>query len=101
MISTRLYLARLRREQEAADELGTVPTLVRVVTMDGVDEFRADWPDQFMARGYVVTGTFHRAGARPELVGHPVLEGFCGPMWDGDAIRYESVAFHAAMTEGD
>jgi hypothetical protein len=26
---------------------------------------------------------------RPELIGQPVFDGFLGPMWDGDAIRYE------------
>ncbi|MCC6314804.1 MAG: hypothetical protein IT337_12420 [Thermomicrobiales bacterium] len=26
---------------------------------------------------------------RAELQGQPVLKSFCGPMWDGDAIRYE------------
>lgn len=26
---------------------------------------------------------------RAELQGHPVFGSLCGPMWDGDAIRYE------------
>ena len=26
---------------------------------------------------------------RAELQGEPILATFCGPMWDGDAIRYE------------
>jgi len=26
---------------------------------------------------------------RPELIGQPVFSGLYGPMWDGDAIRYE------------
>lgn len=37
-----------------------------------------------------VTGTLNRKGPREELQGKPYLKGFAGPMWDGDAIRYEN-----------
>jgi hypothetical protein len=37
-----------------------------------------------------ITGTLNRKGPRAELQGQPYLSGFAGPMWDGDAIRYEN-----------
>lgn len=41
------------------------------------------------AAGVKVTGTLERKGARAELQGEPVLQGFAGPMWDGGKVRYE------------
>jgi hypothetical protein len=41
-------------------------------------------------RGAQMTGFCNRRGIREELRGLPVFSGFAGPMWDGDAIRYES-----------
>lgn len=70
----------------------------RIVTMEGCEEFVAYHPTQFEARGYKMTGVERRASLRPELRWQPKLEGFCGPMWDGDAVRYESTAFYNAMT---
>src|SRR4051812_4828471 len=89
--------AEMEQERRAAEQEAG-PTRYRGCTLGGTDEFWATSPDQFEARGYVVTGTFARAGGRPGLIGHPVLRGFCGPMWDGDAIRYESQEVYDAMT---
>ena len=41
----------------------------------------------------------YQAWLTRELIGRPVLDGFCGPMWDGDAVRYESQEIYKAMTE--
>lgn len=40
-------------------------------------------------RGFKVRTAHHNPRTRPELQGAPVFSGLCGPMWDGDAIRYE------------
>ena len=44
------------------------------------------------------TGFCRRRGLREELQGQPEFAGFCGPMWDGDAIRYEDVASYARLS---
>ena len=41
------------------------------------------------ARGRKHTGDENSASRRQELQGQPKFDGFAGPMWDGDAIRYE------------
>jgi hypothetical protein len=41
------------------------------------------------ARNITVLHTNHNPRHRAELQGQPILPGFLGPMWDGDAIRYE------------
>lgn len=38
--------------------------------------------------------TCHRA----ELDNQPVLEGLCGPMWDGDKLRYETWEVYRSMS---
>ncbi len=35
---------------------------------------------------------------REELQGHPRFERFSGPMWDGDAVRYEDTKSYAALS---
>ena len=40
-------------------------------------------------RGYVFSGLNESPYVREELRGQPKFENVCGPMWDGDAIRYE------------
>lgn len=47
------------------------------------------WAD---AAGVKVVKLNSNPRQRAELQGQPVLERFCGPMWDGDAIRYEDTA---------
>jgi hypothetical protein len=41
-------------------------------------------------RGIEVAGENRNHRQRAELQGQPVLAGYCGPMWDGGPIRYES-----------
>lgn len=43
-------------------------------------------------RGYQFVKPFARAVCRAELQGAPVFANLAGPMWDGDAIRYEDAA---------
>lgn len=35
---------------------------------------------------------------RAELQGQPIFKGLVGPMWDGDAIRYEDERTYALMS---
>lgn len=39
--------------------------------------------------GYHCTGLETNQRLRFELIGHPTFAELCGPMWDGDGIRYE------------
>lgn len=76
----------------------------RVITLNDRDEFNVDaftaiHPDDFEARGYKVTGTEKRASLRSELRFQPKLEGFCGPMWGGDHIRYEAIPAYKALSQ--
>lgn len=48
---------------------------------------------------------FRQVGAVPareylrrELIGQPVFAGVIGPMWDGDAVRYEAPAANQALS---
>ena len=36
---------------------------------------------------------------RKELAGKPIFEGWYGPMWDGDRIRYESPNAYEAFSQ--
>ncbi len=40
--------------------------------------------------GYEHTHNLDNPRVRAELQGQPVFSGLIGPMWDGDAIRYET-----------
>ncbi len=40
-------------------------------------------------RGYAYERMNENSKQRPELQGQPKFRGLLGPMWDGDAIRYE------------
>ena len=41
------------------------------------------------ANGLTVTKLNDNPRQRAELQGQPIIASFCGPMWDGGAIRYE------------
>lgn len=41
-------------------------------------------------RGYELKDVNLNSRHREELQGQPIFHGLCGPMWDGDAIRYET-----------
>src|SRR3546814_14696362 len=45
--------------------------------------------------GLQCSGYDSNPSQRPELQGAPKFKGVCGPMWDGDAIRYECSATYA------
>lgn len=40
-------------------------------------------------RGFTFVKLANRPTLRAELQGQPIFGELCGPMWDGDAIRYE------------
>lgn len=40
-------------------------------------------------RGFTFVKLANRKSLRAELQGQPMFAELCGPMWDGDAIRYE------------
>jgi hypothetical protein len=40
-------------------------------------------------RGFSFVKLADRKSLRPELQGQPIFAELCGPMWDGDAVRYE------------
>lgn len=35
---------------------------------------------------------------RAELDNQPTLEGYCGPMWDGNGLRYETQEIYDALS---
>lgn len=73
-----------------------------VQTVEGrmvVSEFIDD--DVFAAmkvRGFEFVRLNENRRHRPELYGQPVFAGVHGPMWDGDAIRYECAETNAALS---
>lgn len=50
------------------------------------------------AAGIKILALNARKSQRAELQGQPILDKFCGPMWDGDAIRYEDAETYARMS---
>lgn len=48
--------------------------------------------------GVEVTGYNHNPRQRAELQDQPRLKGFAGPMWDGDAVRYEDARAYAMLS---
>jgi hypothetical protein len=56
------------------------------LTVDKTDDVEA-WAAM---RGIEITGYNANPRNRAELQGQPILATFCGPMWDGGPIRYES-----------
>lgn len=48
--------------------------------------------------GYHCTGLETNPRLRFELIGHPKFSDLCGPMWDGDAIRYEDAETNRRMS---
>lgn len=49
-------------------------------------------------RGFVLAGVNENRHHRAELQGAPIFSDVCGPMWDGDAIRYEDRAAYARLS---
>jgi hypothetical protein len=50
-------------------------------------------------RGYEFTKLNTNPSNRAELQGQPKFSGLNGPMWDGDAIRYEDPKSYAALSQ--
>jgi hypothetical protein len=68
------------------------PYTIRVVTTKGNHLFRPEDGnpvERMLALGYVQTGVNRNPRQREELQGAPRFRGLVGPMWDGDALRYE------------
>lgn len=49
-------------------------------------------------RGVELMGYNHNPRQRSELQDQPQFKGFLGPMWDGDAIRYENSAAYDSLS---
>lgn len=49
-------------------------------------------------RGYAFTHLSTNTRVRAELQNQPQFSGLCGPMWDGDAIRYEDQAANDTLS---
>jgi hypothetical protein len=45
-----------------------------------------------------VSGIHRNIRTRLELQEQPILQGFCGPMYDGDTIRYEDQAAYNVLS---
>lgn len=70
---------------------------MRLVSKNGVVEilvkdFQLKHADKIT--GYTPLESRYRA----ELCGQPMIKGFLGPMWDGDAIRYETSEVNDLMS---
>lgn len=49
-------------------------------------------------RDHVITGENRNKANRSELQGQPIFSGMCGPMWNGNGVRYESVEAYAILS---
>lgn len=49
-------------------------------------------------RGYAFTRVNTNSRQRAELQGQPMFKGVNGPMWDGNAIRYEDTEAYAQLS---
>ncbi|OYX96365.1 MAG: hypothetical protein B7X90_11835 [Novosphingobium sp. 17-62-19] len=54
--------------------------------------------EQMTSAGYEFSAFNSNPVQRAELQGQPKFKGLCGPMWDGDAIRYECRATYAELS---
>lgn len=48
-------------------------------------------------RGYAMAGINRNRKQREELQEQPIFDGLVGPMWDGDAIRYEDAEAYCTL----
>jgi hypothetical protein len=81
----------------------TENTIYRVVRIiDGTwikEEFTNDNVIPAMEiRGYEMTGNYSNPRTREEMQGAPTFAGLLGPMYDGDAIRYETQEVYNALS---
>ncbi len=54
--------------------------------------------EAFEIRGYAFSHIHNSRRTRAELQGAPVFSGLCGPMWDGDMVRYEDSTSNAILS---
>lgn len=59
-------------------------------------------PPTYQVVGYTEDMTPYRSKGglcqRKELDNQPIIEGFLGPMWDGDMLRYETQELYNALS---
>lgn len=78
----------------------------RVITYSEKDGFsRKDFVTRAALVAYVVAemggelrGLSTPGRARPQLWNQPQFSNLCGPMWDGDAVRYESTGAYEVLS---
>jgi len=56
----------------------------QIVTTEPADIFA--WAE---VAGFQIVKLSNNPRQRAELQGQPIFVSLCGPMWDGDAVRYE------------
>ncbi len=78
------------------------PQKYRIVTRDAKGQLRAQETHDLRAwcelNGIEIVGLNRNKAQRRELYNQPLLDGFCGPMWDGDAIRYEDAEAYRQLS---
>lgn len=106
-LSTKLYtyqvarklVARLRRFKNDAYIAGSLRvrlvTTALAVTYLTIGEAIAE----IEKLGHAYTGPNHNLRQRAELQGAPKFTGLLGPMWDGDALRYEDAKTYAQLSQ--
>lgn len=70
------------------EDLGFITSMVD-------EENLGAWCD---VRGMAVIGVNANKRHRAELQGAPIIDKLCGPMWDGDVIRYEDSAANEILS---
>lgn len=58
----------------------------------------SDVESWMQVRGHKLTGYHTSPQTRTELQNQPEFKGFAGPMWDGDAVRYENWAAYERLS---
>lgn len=68
-----------------------------------VIEFGAGTPEEAISaaaeHGFACKGLNTNRAQREALIGQPKFHGLLGPMWDGDAIRYEDQATYREISQ--
>lgn len=67
--------------------------------MHKTEGYMAGIEREFAKSGYFKTGVNAKKSSRVELHGMPIFAGLNGPMWDGDAVRYECAETYKALSE--
>lgn len=77
--------------------MSSTSTLYRIVSKQDNGRFKTIETTDLS--GYEITGTHSSPSTRAELQGQPIIRGFLGPMYDGNAIRYECKASYEALSK--